>query len=113
MKKIISFVFLVVGFTLIGYGAFNFFESYDDYLEDINNEDIYTGLYFFQDESVSVIKKDNETLEITLNNETYEFLNDDNYFVNDILGLYVSFENESLIFSKDGAKVKVYYKEKK
>ena len=111
MRKIVSYLLLAIGFTLIGIGSYSFFEKYGEYIK-ISKDDLYTGIYKIDNDYayVEVIERNN--LSITLNDEAYEFHYDGKYYENDLLGLFVEFKNDALILFKDGSKIKVYYKEK-
>lgn len=119
MRKKLAFIFLIIGLSFTGYGVFNFFEKYDEYLikknEDTNKNSIYEGTYKFDDNFVKVSAVENDNILILINNESYEFKYNENekYFESDESGLLASFQNDSVILSKDGEEVNIYYKEKK
>jgi hypothetical protein len=112
MKKIISFTFIIVGLLLIGYGSFDFFEKYDKYLVT-KNDSLHAGIYNADDESIVVQVVDKNLLEITINDETYDFSYNGKEYENGLLGLNVEFNGNNLILYKDGEELKTYSKEKK
>ena len=111
MKKIIGIVVIIIGLLLIGYGSFELFEKYDEYLETKNSE-FYTGTYMAYDDYAFVQVVDNEKMIITFNDESYEFSYSDGFYENDLMGLVVDFSNDNLVLSKNGEEVKIYYKQK-
>lgn len=118
MKKKLAFVFFIIGLSFTGYGVFNFFEKYDEYLmnKNVDNKNkIYEGTYKFDDDFVKVLSTEKDNLLILINNESYEFKynEDKKYFESDESKFLASFQNNSIILSKDGEEVKIYYKEKK
>ena len=112
MKNIVSSLFIVIGLCLIGYGSFNFFEKYDEYLET-KDEVVIAGTYV-QDENYAIVNlESNNNLTISLNDEVYEFYFDGEKYENGILGMIADFKDDKLILYKDGEEVGNYLKQKK
>ena len=53
-------------------------------------------------EEISKCKEDLNLLGYDINNESFEFESDGNYYKNDVIDCLIKFENDSLLFIKNG-----------
>ena len=97
-----SIVLFGIGFLLLAIGAYNVFEEYDDYLEEENSYNNHDGSYFSEDNEIVISGVKKDLIKVLINNESFEFESDGNYYKNDVIDCLIKFENDSLLFIKNG-----------
>ncbi len=109
MKNLIGVMFSIIGVFLVGVGSYVYFENYGYYLESSLKNNLYEGVYKNDDNNV-VIKDKDKSLMVTINNEQYEFIKDNNIYINEESGLEITINGNELKLSKDGETVMICYK---
>lgn len=112
MIKKVGLIVLLVGLVLVGVGSYEGFEMYDKYLKDSNTLSLYTGVYKSVDHDVEVVSASANTILVTINNESYEFSLNGDYYENDLLNYKIKMLNQSLSLFIEGEETEVFYKEK-
>ena len=114
MRKKISIGFLIVGMSLIIYGAYNFFERYDEYLINENGKSSlqkYDGSYNYEGEIIMVRAVSDEQLNVLIDNATYKFNLNGDFFENKEIDYTIRFEgNELIILKSDELESKSFIK---
>ncbi len=111
MNKMISSLYLLVGLFLVGVGSYIVFENYDISLSYQTNQ-LYTGVYKADDNIVVVSNKSDNSIFLSINDETYDFEFNGKEFENLKMGMIVVFNDDSLILLKDGQTLNTYKKNK-
>lgn len=114
MKRIIGITIIVIGFSLIGFGTYSFFEQYDKYLNEKNEkeekkENVIEGTYIYEAESIIVKDNDNQLI-VTINNEEYEFIKNGNYYENSLIGYLLEFKDNELIVTTGNEETRTFIK---
>ena len=97
-----SIILFGIGFLLLAIGTYNIFEAYDDYLEKENSYNEYDGSYFSEDNEIIVSSIGKDLIKVLINNESFEFESDGNYYKNEAIDCLIKFENDSLLIIKNG-----------
>ncbi len=113
MKNIFGFLFTLTGLVLIGIGTYFGFEKFNKEFFSENNDSLYNGVYFASSDVISVEEENDNSIIVQINQETYKFLYDGEFFINQESGLYINFQDKKLILYKDGEKIKTLYKKYK
>ncbi len=113
MRKIIGALFVVVGLCLIGLGSFNEFEMFEQELIRDHKKSYFDGLYLTAGDSILVKSQSDKIIKVSINDETYEFVFNGNYYENKESGFYLLFSEDELTLFKDGEKIRTLHKEKK
>lgn len=111
MYKMISSLYLLVGLFLVGVGSYIVFENYNISLSSSSNQ-LYTGVYKYNDNTIVVSNKSDNSLFLSINNETYDFEFNGKVFENIKMGMIAEFKNDSLILIRDGQELNTYKKNK-
>ena len=113
MKKI-SILLLIIGLFLLAIGSFNFFEKYNNYLldEEKDTNMILEGKYTNSNDTLIVTAIKDDLLSITINNETFDFEYNGNYYKNDVLNYLIKFQNDNLIVINNGEESTYFTKAK-
>ncbi|MBR1386003.1 MAG: hypothetical protein IJ568_04160 [Bacilli bacterium] len=103
MKKI-SISTLISGLILLAIGSFNFFEKYNNYLieEEKNANITVEGKYINNSDMIVVTASNDEFLSVAINDETFDFEHDGDYYKNNVLNYLIKFQNDNLIIVKKG-----------
>jgi uncharacterized protein YneR len=109
MKNLIGVMFSIIGVFLVGVGSYVYFENYGYYLESSLKNNLYEGVYKNDDNNI-VIKDKDDSLIVTINNEQYEFIKDNNIYINEESGLEITINGNELKLSKNGEIVMICYK---
>ena len=109
MKNLIGVMFSIIGVFLVGVGSYVYFENYGYYLESSLKNNLYEGVYKNDDNNI-VIKDKDDSLIVTINNEQYEFIKDNNIYINEESGLEITINGNELKLSKNGETVMICYK---
>jgi len=109
MKNLFGVMFSIIGIFLVGVGSFVYFENYGYYLESSLKNNVYEGIYKSDDNNIIVKEKD-DSFSVTINNEEYEFVLNNNIFENKEVGLELIIKDNELKLLKDGEVVAVCYK---
>lgn len=115
MRKVIGTLFMTLGLVLIGIGTFDGFEKFEKDLIRESKKSYYDGLYLTEGDCI-VVSSDAEndnSLYVLINNDTYEFIFNGDYFINEDSGFYILFSYDQLILYKDGEKIRTLHKEKR
>ena len=110
MIKKVGLIVLLVGLVLVGVGSYEGFEMYDKYLKDSNTLSLYTGVYKSVDHDVEVVSASANTILVTINNESYEFSLNGDYYENDLLNYKIKMLNQSLSLLLKVKKLKFFIK---
>lgn len=114
MNKAIGLLFIISGLVFVGLGMFDGFEKFDEYLSNNDHKrSYYDGLYLTQGDSIAVTSLSDNDLKVLINNETYEFVYNGEYYENKYSGFKIDFFNDELVLYKDGEKIRTLQKEKK
>ena len=109
MKNLIGVMFSIIGVFLVGVGSYVYFENYGYYLESSLKNNLYEGVYKNDDNNI-VIKDKDKSLMVTINNEQYEFVKDNNIYINEESGLEITINGNELKLLKDGEILMICYK---
>ena len=114
MKKI-SIALLSIGLLLLGLGSFNFFEEYDAYLikEDNNTSNEFNGKYINNEDVIIVTAGKSNFLSVSINDETYDFEYNGEYYKNNTLNYLIKFQKDSLLFLEDEEEESILFKKTK
>lgn len=111
MNKMLSSLYFLVGFFLIGVGSYIVFENYNISLSSSKNQ-LYTGVYKSSDNTIVVSNKSKNVLFLSINNESYDFEFNGKAFENIKMGMVVEFKDDFLVLLKDGRELDKYKKNK-
>ena len=112
MRKGIGLVFIIVGLIFIGIGAYNGFEIITNEFVFESNKSYYDGLYLASGDTIVVDSLDLDHLNVTINNTTYLFTYNGDYYENKDSGFYIIFNDDKLVLYKDDEKIRTLTKEK-
>jgi hypothetical protein len=109
MKNLYGVMFSIIGVFLVGVGSFVYFENYGYYLESSLKNNLYEGVYK-SDNNEIIVKDKDKSLMVTINNEEYEFVLNNNIYENKEVGLEITIKDNELKIIKDGEVVMTCYK---
>ena len=115
MKNKKGIAILILGLILVGIGSYFGFEKYDKYLESKNikrPKSIYTGVYKSETNSLSIIEEDENSIKLSIGEESYVFEKNGDNFDNLELNYSINIEKDKLTLVKNGQDSEFYYKEK-
>ena len=106
MKNLYGILFTLIGLFLVGVGAYIGFENYNIKFYSEEKGSLYSGVYFAAGDIVNVIEEEQDKMFVEINQESYEFYYNGEYYVNQETGFYIIFSNDKLTIYKDGEEIK-------
>lgn len=97
MKRVIGIACILSGIFIIGVGSYCAFELYDRYLVS-TSVSIYEGKYIYDSRTIDVKGSSNDSLNITIDGNSYKFAYDGEVFrTNDDSKYIINFTDNGLI----------------
>ena len=103
---------LVIGLLLVGIGSYFGFEKYGEYLKNKNNQQLYTGIYKSEENTISVMDVTDEKIKISIDDTVYILDYNGQYYENKENNYQLKIDNKSLTLLKNNEESEEFYKEK-
>lgn len=110
MNKIIGALLIIIGLVLIGVGTYQEIESIGHSLFSESNSNYHDGLYITSGDSITVVSQNENTINVTINNDLYLFTYNGSYFENKKSGFYIIFSDNNLKLYKNGELIRELHK---